>query len=44
MAILTSKLGKILTTIVIILLLLIGGVGYVAWYHLKREIPTVSEQ
>jgi hypothetical protein len=37
------NLGKIITTIVIILLVLIGSVGYMAWYNLYREVPTYYE-
>ncbi|MEA5534933.1 cytochrome c [Crocosphaera sp. XPORK-15E] len=43
MAILGSKLGKILITLAVIVLLLMGGVGYTAWYYLKREVPVVYD-
>lgn len=41
--ILKTRLGKILTTIALIVILLIGGVGYIAWYNLFREVPTYYE-
>jgi cytochrome c553 len=43
MAILKEKLGRIITTLVVILLLLVGIVGYVGWYNLFREVPTYYE-
>lgn len=43
MAILKENLVRIITTIVVILVLLIGSVGYVAWYNLFREVPTYYE-
>ena len=43
MAILKEKLGRIITTLVVILVLLVGIVGYVGWYNLFREVPTYYE-
>ena len=43
MAILKEKLGRIITTLVVILVLLAGIVGYVGWYNLFREVPTYYE-
>jgi len=34
-----EKLGRIITTVVVIIDLLIGTVGYVGWYNLFREVP-----
>ncbi|MEA5623102.1 c-type cytochrome [Nostoc sp. UHCC 0251] len=39
MAILKSKLGKIITSIAVVIVLLFGVVGYVGWYNLFREVP-----
>jgi mono/diheme cytochrome c family protein len=38
-----EKLGKIIASIVLVIILLVGGVGYTAWYHLYREVPTYYE-
>lgn len=43
MTMLTSKVGQIIATIFVILLLFIGGVGYIGWYDLLREVPTHYE-
>ena len=43
MGLLLGKLGKNLITIVLILVLLLGGTAYVAWYNLFREVPLVYE-
>jgi len=43
MEVITSKLGKIITTVILIVILLVGGVGYLAWYNLLREVPTYYE-
>lgn len=43
MALFTSKIGKIISAIAIIIFLLVGTVGYTAWYHLFREVPIVYE-
>ncbi|QMS91334.1 cytochrome c [Nostoc edaphicum CCNP1411] len=40
MAILKSKLGKIITSIAVVIVLLFGVVGYVGWYNLFREVPS----
>ncbi|MFW9257976.1 cytochrome c [Nostoc sp. CALU 546] len=40
MAILKSKLGKIITSIVVVIILAFGVVGYVGWYNLFREVPS----
>jgi hypothetical protein len=40
MEVIKSKLGRIITTVILIIVLLIGGVGYLAWYNLFREVPT----
>ncbi len=40
MAILKSKLGKIITSISVVIILLFGVVGYVGWYNLFREVPS----
>jgi Cytochrome c len=34
-----DKLGRIIASLVLILFVLIGGTGYVAWYNLFREVP-----
>lgn len=48
MAIFKEKLGRVITTVVVIVLLLVGVVGYVGWYNLFREVPqhfeSVEEQ
>ncbi|MFP4119471.1 MAG: c-type cytochrome [Coleofasciculus sp.] len=38
-----SKIGRTITAIAIILILLIGSVGYLAWYNLFREVDTYYE-
>lgn len=43
MAIFKERLGRIITTVVVIFLLLVGVVGYVGWYNLFREVPTYYE-
>lgn len=40
---LQTRLGKIVTIIAIVLSVLIGGVGYLAWDNLFREVPTYYE-
>ncbi len=40
---LKMNLGRTITAIAVIILLLVGGVGYVAWYNLFREVPTYYE-
>jgi hypothetical protein len=34
-----DKLGRIIASIVLIFFVLVGGVGYVGWYNLFREVP-----
>ncbi|MGK7958791.1 MAG: cytochrome c [Crocosphaera sp.] len=41
MTLLNSNIGKIITTLMLVLLLIAGGTGYFAWYNLKREVPIV---
>ncbi len=41
MTLLASKVGKVLTTLLLVILLIAGGVGYFAWYNFKREVPIV---
>ena len=41
MGLLLGKLGKGLISFVLVLSLLLGGVAYVAWYNLFREVPLV---
>ncbi|MCM0590261.1 MAG: cytochrome c [Gloeotrichia echinulata IR180] len=43
MALLKSKLGKIITSIAVVIVLVFGVVGYVGWYNLFREVPTHYE-
>ena len=43
MEVIKTRLGKIVTTVILILVLLVGGVGYLAWYNLFREVPTYYE-
>jgi len=38
-----TNIGKKISAIVIVIFLLIGSVGYAAWYNLLREIPTYYE-
>jgi len=38
-----DKVGRFITAIVIIFLLLFGVVGYVGWYHLLRVVPNYYE-
>ncbi|HEY9599395.1 MAG TPA: cytochrome c [Cyanophyceae cyanobacterium] len=38
-----NKLGRTIAAIAIIIVLLIGSVGYIAWYNLFREVPTYYE-
>ncbi|MEH1924984.1 cytochrome c [Nostoc sp.] len=40
MAIFKSKLGKIITSIAVVIVLLFGVVGYAGWYSLFREAPS----
>ncbi|MEQ9357464.1 c-type cytochrome [Coleofasciculus chthonoplastes] len=40
---LKNKVGRTITAIVVIILLLVGSVGYIAWYNLFREVPTYYE-
>jgi hypothetical protein len=43
-----TKAARIITTLFVIFLLVVGGVGYAAWYNLFREVPqqfaSVEEQ
>ncbi|MGK7942813.1 MAG: c-type cytochrome [Crocosphaera sp.] len=41
MTLLASKVGKILTTLLLVIVLIAGGLGYFAWYNFKREVPIV---
>lgn len=43
MKIIKTRLGKIITTVILIVVLLGGGIGYLAWYNLFREVPTYYE-
>ncbi|BAY49322.1 hypothetical protein SAMD00079811_69510 [Scytonema sp. HK-05] len=43
MNIFKDKLSRIITSVVLIVLLLVGGVVYVGWYNLFREVPTYYE-
>ncbi|MEH2173637.1 c-type cytochrome [Nostoc sp.] len=43
MTILKNKIGRVITSIVLIVVLLAGVVGYVGWYNLFREVPTYYE-
>ncbi|WP_017318476.1 c-type cytochrome [Mastigocladopsis repens] len=43
MNIFKDKLGRIITSVVLIVLLFVGVVGYVGWYNLFREVPTYYE-
>jgi hypothetical protein len=43
MTILNGKLGRIIASFILIVLLLLGVVGYVGWYNLFREVPTYYE-
>ncbi len=38
-----TKLGRIITAIVVIVIFLVGIVGYVGWYNFLREVPTYYE-
>ncbi|MCP2731121.1 c-type cytochrome [Limnofasciculus baicalensis] len=38
-----SKIGKTVTIIFLVIALLIGSVGYIAWYNLFREVPVYYE-
>lgn len=38
-----EKLGKTVTIIFLVIALLIGSVGYIAWYNLFREVPVYYE-
>ncbi|ACK73009.1 conserved hypothetical protein [Gloeothece citriformis PCC 7424] len=40
---LKTKVGRTITTVILILILLIGGVVYIGWYNLFREVPTYYE-
>jgi hypothetical protein len=40
MAILKSKLGRIITSIAVVIVLIFGVVGYAGWYNLFREVPS----
>jgi hypothetical protein len=40
MAIFKSKLGKIITSIAVVIVLIFGVVGYAGWYSLFREVPS----
>jgi hypothetical protein len=39
MEMLKTTLGKTITTIAMVLLLLVGTIGYLGWYNLLREVP-----
>ncbi len=39
MKILKTTLGRLITSVVLIVVLLGGVVGYVGWYNLFREVP-----
>ncbi len=43
MTIFKGKFSKIIASVVLSFLLLVGVVGYVAWYNLFREVPTYYE-
>ena len=43
MEVIKTRLGKIVTTVILIVFFLVGGVGYLAWYNLFREVPTYYE-
>lgn len=43
MKILNAKLGRVIASAVLVILLLGGVVGYVGWYNLFREVPTYYE-
>ncbi|MCC5615550.1 cytochrome c [Nostoc sp. CHAB 5836] len=43
MTILKDKIGRVITSIVLVVILLVGVVGYVGWYNLLREVPTYYE-
>ncbi|MBD2564149.1 MULTISPECIES: c-type cytochrome [Nostoc] len=43
MTILKDKIGRVITSIVLVVILLVGVVGYVGWYNLFREVPTYYE-
>ncbi|HBE17890.1 MAG TPA: hypothetical protein DEG17_12200 [Cyanobacteria bacterium UBA11149] len=38
-----EKIRKTITIILLIITLLIGGIGYIAWYNLFREVPIYYE-
>ncbi len=41
MTLLNSNIGKIITTLILVLLFIAGGVGYWVWYNVQREVPIV---
>ncbi len=41
MLLLSSKVGKIIITLILVIVLIAGGAGYFAWYNFKREVPIV---
>lgn len=41
--VLQTGLGKIISAIALVVILLVGGLGYFAWYNLFREVPTYYE-
>ncbi len=43
MGVLKSRLGKTITTVILILVLLVGTVAYIGWYNLLREVDTYIE-
>lgn len=43
MKLLKENLGRTIAAIAVIILVLVGSVGYVAWYNLFREVPTYYE-
>lgn len=43
MTMLKNKLGRTVATIVLVIGLLVGVVGYIGWYSLFREVPTYYE-
>ncbi|MEL4896490.1 hypothetical protein [Crocosphaera sp. Alani8] len=36
-----NTIGKIVITLIVVILLLVGGTNYFIWYNFKREVPTV---
>ena len=44
MALFTTKMGRLIATVVLVVGLLVSGVVYGGWYYLFREVPIVYEQ